>query len=65
MVHHLNSSPPTNIRKVQGHQKGTETSKRDVGWLNASLKSTETRDELLLFTKYLTSTNERVCERVR
>ena len=43
MVHHLNSSPLTNIRKVRGHQKGMDTM---LGWLNTSLKSMETRDEL-------------------
>ena len=41
MVRHLSSSPPTNIRKVRGRKKGML-----VLILNASQKSTETRDEL-------------------
>ena len=56
MVRLLNSTLPTNIRKVRGLQKGMETSKRKkkrggekdmLGRHNASLKSTETRDKLL------------------
>ena len=38
IVHHLNSSLPTNIRKVHGLQKGMiKGKKKCLGWLNACL----------------------------
>ena len=40
--------PPTNIRMVRGRRKSTETKKKKedmLGWLNTSLKCTETRHE--------------------
>ena len=53
---------PTNIRKAMGHRKmygnyysNTKTMKKGVlGWLNPSLQSTKTRDELST-TLYLQS----------
>ena len=37
--------PLSNIRKVRGHKKIQKVMKKEIlGWLNASLKSTETRD---------------------
>ena len=37
--------PPTNMRRVRGRRKSTETKKEEMlGWLNACLKFMETRD---------------------
>ena len=52
---HLNSSLPTNIRKVRGHQNVRGENKLEMlEWLNTSLKSTERSNELST-TLYLKS----------